>query len=44
LAEGAEDGGLERVELLCGFGFGLVISRYGDVDDAAGGDVWWEED
>jgi hypothetical protein len=38
-----EDGRLELVEGLRGEGLGFVVSRYGDVDDAAGGDVWGEE-
>lgn len=44
LAKGAEDCGLERVEGRRSFGFRFVISRDSDVNDAAGRNVWREED
>lgn len=43
-AKCVEDLGLEGVELLVGNELGVLVSGYVDVDNAAGVDVWWEED
>ena len=42
--ERAEDPVLQRRELLVRLGLGVVVARYRDVDDGAGGDVGREED
>lgn len=43
-AEAIVDLVLQGLEALLGGGLGGEVAADGDVDDGAGGDVWWEED